>query len=1029
MKRIWTFLLALTLLISITAPAASAAQASGTAATLRLEATEGTTKVASASGKALASRPGMRLYDGYEISTEKASYAFISLDAAKAVKLDASSAGKVTQSGKKLEVTLTAGKLFFNVSQPVKSNESLNIRSSTMVTGVRGTSGWMEYVDRHTTRISLLEGSLSIISIDPQTNTQRTVSLTGGQTATIVFQGMDNPLEGLPENATIQDLIESGIIQDEHIILTGAGLTVEALQEEDVPGFVAVEVAKDPELQKKIEELTDLSVPVIIDKAEEQLAAEEAAANDKESAIQDAVDQLNVEEVEPVFEGEEPAGETGGGGGGTVVLDPIPFEGNTNTELNDALSAANGAPVQVNSTVRNDGTPISVPAGETMVLESGADLGGSDIDVTGTLSVAAGAEIENSGTINVDSTNSLEISGILVNTGIINVGGSDAGALRILPGGQLLNEGNGGIYIGAESDAAATGLLEVQSGGLLTVSNGNIHVGQPEGGAAGTMTIASGATVTGSVIIANTGTLTNYGTINGFVENGGTLNHYGTISGGGSEGALRIEQNSTTLISGATVQNGYHAGGAGSQIGTGDGYALVLRGGSMDPNDPVKITIENGSLIQSSGTAISSRDGYSGVLAYGFQITIKNSTIKSNTYAIDGSTFGAGESDDEEPVTITSSMDITNSTLVGGTAAINENPSAVIITMDAATEENNQSAAENLHRYTVYFHDNYQDTVDGPFTSSDEFIGGIPRSLSPFDWSGRSGYTQTGWNTKPDGSGTAYELNQTLTEAIVPEGEDAIILYAQWDVNQFTVTFDLNGADAGQAVPEPMQNVTYESTFTLPDPATPPVKGNLFFVGWYDEYNDLLAPGETISQLNVSDGGEYTFTAAWADYKIVYHKGEEDASGETAPSYHFKDGDTAQYFSACGFTRDNYFFVKWCDSTDTFGDEFSFSITDLSAYVEAQNITDGIIDLYAQWWPEVTLYANDGTDTEEVLRLPRSSGMTQSLSSLIFTREGYTLSGWNTQADGTGTSYAADHTFQYNVSAVPVTLYAQWTPN
>lgn len=106
----------------------------------------------------------------------------------------------------------------------------------------------------YTTRISLLEGELTIVSIDPLTGQERSVILVGGQTTTMVFhgvgEGIDPSLVG--EHVSIQELIDSGMIRDEHIILTDTGLTVEALQEEDIPGFVAVEVAKDPALQKKL---------------------------------------------------------------------------------------------------------------------------------------------------------------------------------------------------------------------------------------------------------------------------------------------------------------------------------------------------------------------------------------------------------------------------------------------------------------------------------------------------------------------------------------------------------------------------------------------------------------------------------------------------------------------------------------------------------------------------------------------------------------------------------------------------------
>ena len=50
------------------------------------------------------------------------------------------------------------------------------------------------------------------------------------------------------------------------------------------------------------------------------------------------------------------------------------------------------------------------------------------------------------------------------------------------------------------------------------------------------------------------------------------------------------------------------------------------------------------------------------------------------------------------------------------------------------------------------------------------------------------------------------------------------------------------------------------------------------------------------------------------------------------------------------------------------------------------------------------------------------------LSSGVPTRNGYTFLGWNTQADGNGTAYAAGATYTHDQDGGTVTLYAQWTP-
>ena len=72
----------------------------------------------------------------------------------------------------------------------------------------------------------------------------------------------------------------------------------------------------------------------------------------------------------------------------------------------------------------------------------------------------------------------------------------------------------------------------------------------------------------------------------------------------------------------------------------------------------------------------------------------------------------------------------------------------------------------------------------------------------------------------------------------------------------------------------------------------------------------------------------------------------------------------------------------------------------------------------------ITFNANGGTG--EMAALMANPGYDKQLSSNTFTREGYTFTGWNTKADGTGTGYADGATVKFDVDT---TLYAQWTQN
>lgn len=91
-------------------------------------------------------------------------------------------------------------------------------------------------------------------------------------------------------------------------------------------------------------------------------------------------------------------------------------------------------------------------------------------------------------------------------------------------------------------------------------------------------------------------------------------------------------------------------------------------------------------------------------------------------------------------------------------------------------------------------------------------------------------------------------------------------------------------------------------------------------------------------------------------------------------------------------------------------------------------ITDSIT-LYAKWTADTYTVEYDKNTTDDV-SVPDSQTKNHdtvlTLSSDIPTRTGYTFTGWNTKADGTGTSYIAGGELSINNN---ITLYAQWQIN
>ena len=117
----------------------------------------------------------------------------------------------------------------------------------------------------------------------------------------------------------------------------------------------------------------------------------------------------------------------------------------------------------------------------------------------------------------------------------------------------------------------------------------------------------------------------------------------------------------------------------------------------------------------------------------------------------------------------------------------------------------------------------------------------------------KTGYTQVGWNTKADGSGTTYSLKK-LQKA---KKEGNLTLYAKWKVNTYTITYNANG---GTGVPS-SQTKTYGKSLTLS--STKPTRTGYTFLGW--------ATSSSATKATYTAGGKYTANsdatlyAVWKD--------------------------------------------------------------------------------------------------------------------------------------------------------------------
>lgn len=210
LRRASAVLLAAALLLSCTAYGRMAAT------TIELLRTQGEVDVADKDGKSVSIIEGLKLYSGYQVDTRSKSYAWINLDDTKLAKMDVQSQVEIQKEGSHLEVLVHSGSLFFHVTEPLEEDETMDIRNSTMVVGIRGTCGFVESPDEQHMNVCLLEGKVECTISSPEGEILQTASIGAGEMAQLVYAGEDSAItvstftiDDIPEYVT-EEIADAG---------------------------------------------------------------------------------------------------------------------------------------------------------------------------------------------------------------------------------------------------------------------------------------------------------------------------------------------------------------------------------------------------------------------------------------------------------------------------------------------------------------------------------------------------------------------------------------------------------------------------------------------------------------------------------------------------------------------------------------------------------------------------------------------------------------------------------------------------
>ena len=273
---------------------------------------------------------------------------------------------------------------------------------------------------------------------------------------------------------------------------------------------------------------------------------------------------------------------------------------------------------------------------------------------------------------------------------------------------------------------------------------------------------------------------------------------------------------------------------------------------------------------------------------------------------------------------------------------------------------------------------------------------------------GKEKYIFLGWYDDPAGQ-HPHSFSGTM-------GPQNITVYAHWVAPTVSgvayITMEGTGGQKDLTIP---YGGTIDESM-LPNPQKPAGEG-WTFAGWATKNGDTYTPFHFSTKIyeNIE---LYPYYTNKSSYTVTYTDGKDTVTDMKR----YASGAHADVQANSFAVPEGKVFLGWAE---TAGGAVKYQPNDKLRM-------DASVTLYAVWGDtegvlSLVYMPNGGTEnavTEE--QIPNNSKVT--LKGAIFTRPGYTLTGWNTAADGSGTSFALG-AFARVTRIDSNVLYAQWKAN
>ena len=277
---------------------------------------------------------------------------------------------------------------------------------------------------------------------------------------------------------------------------------------------------------------------------------------------------------------------------------------------------------------------------------------------------------------------------------------------------------------------------------------------------------------------------------------------------------------------------------------------------------------------------------------------------------------------------------------------------------------------------------------------------------------GMEDYVFAGWYASQECTGDAY----VFTGKTMPA--QSITLYAKWVAPTYTVTvYNQNGKEIDEITVSKGDTVT-DWLSTQKNKITLDTGDS--FLGWTINRGLPFNPGTKIT----TNYELYAKVGNSTGYSVTYNA--NGGTGSVTDTEKYAKGAEATVMSN-SFTNDGKVFLSWNTKANGTGTTY---------YPNSTVKITGDVTLYAIWGDKastvtVTYHSNFGTDQEcttEAMPNNKQIKVADYSALGLPTHTGYSFAGWNTEADGTGTAFAAGASARVdNISSND--LYAQWTPN